>query len=140
MNKPIGQYDDCYQPFGAPQNEYLSISLLDLAIIMFNLQQAVLVDEVGFQDCDRTLTQLKEELLPKRVAIPFKSAESAIWASNMLNELKRWWTPIVEPQGQKENFDKFIIRVLRYATKDQCLVFDADYNQIKRRRRARKRR
>jgi hypothetical protein len=135
---PRNQYRDCYAPVEADRNEYISVSLLDLAIIMYNMQTAAQVDEVGFQDCNRTLVTLMEELLPKRVAIPLEKVESAVWASNMLNDLKRWKTLIKDPDGSSESFDKFIIRVLRYATKDQCLVFDKDYSLIKRRRRSRR--
>lgn len=138
MTVPRNQYRDCYSPFGSDRNEYMSISLLDLAVIMYNMQAAAQVDEVGFQDCDRTLVALMEELLPKRISIPIAKVESAVWASNMLNDLKKWKTLLKDPDGSDEGFDKFMIRVLRYATKDQCLIFDNDYNQIKRRRRSRK--
>ncbi len=135
---PRNQFKDCYSPFGVDKSTYLSVTLLDLAIIMFNLHRAATISEIGFQDCDRTLAKLTDELLPRRVSIPFSVIESAVWSSNMLNEIKKFWTPIKGPDGRDEDFDKFMIRVLRYATKEQCLVFDKDYNRIQRQPKPRK--
>ena len=101
------------------------ISLLDLATLLYHVHRGAQMDEVGFEDCERTLQQLTRELSPVRARIAPGSLESALWSCNLMDEVDEWWSPT------GESFESFVARLLRYATKEQRYEFDKFYNSLK---------
>lgn len=106
------------------------VNLIDLATLLANMHRgAQLKEEVGFEDCERTLVQLTKDLSPTRATIDQSSMESALWSSNLLNEIGEFWSPT------DETFEQFLNRMLRYAPRDpgQSFEFDKYYNLLRKR-------
>lgn len=103
----------------------LPVNLLDLAVILLHVHQGAAREDVGFEDCERTLSELTQELVLRRVLVDKSALESALWSCNLMDEVGEFW----QPSG--EGFDNFIRRLLRYARPDEKLEFDRIYNYIK---------
>lgn len=112
-------------------NGTIAVSLLDLSVILYNMHAAAIDPEVGFEDCERTLWKLTDELHRRSVTVTYGALESALWSSNMLNEKGSFFNPRRTKDGKTEEFDAFVARLLHYAKKDAILHFDANYNKIR---------
>jgi hypothetical protein len=106
----------------------LRVSFLDLAILLFHVHRGAQLEEVGFEDCDRTLKELTKELAPKRVLVNKSALESALWSANLMDEIGEFWSP------SGESFDAFVRRLLHYASPEERLEFDRMYNFIREKR------
>lgn len=82
-------------------------------------------DVVGFEDCERTLPELTEELSQARALVNKNAFESALWSCNLMDEAGEWWSP------RGESFDQFLARVLRYMSKEDKYTFNKTYNQLR---------
>lgn len=103
----------------------LRLSMLDLATLLYHVHRGAQLETVGFEDCERTLQQLTEELAPKKRLVSRGALESALWSANLMDEAGSFWSPI------GESFDRFVRRLLREATPDERLEFERFYNQIR---------
>lgn len=101
----------------------INLSALDLCTILYNLHVAASYEEIGFQDCYRTLDELTHKLAMRSVPVRTELLESALWASVMLDENGEFWSP------RGESFNKFIGRLFRRYGPE--LYYDQDYCQIK---------
>lgn len=98
------------------------LSLLDIAALLANLHEASRNPRVGFEDADQTLGELSGKLASRYVRINTKDLESALWASNLLDELGQFWHP------NDVSFDQFVNKF--------CLAgesFNREYNFFTRR-------
>lgn len=103
----------------------LRISLLDMATLLYHVHRGAQHSEVGFEDCERTLRELTEELAPKRTVVELSALESALWSANLMDEVGEFWSP------SGERFEKFVSRILQYASEDERLEFNRIYNFIR---------
>lgn len=99
----------------------ISVSILDVAILLYNLHRAAADPEVGFQDTDRSLERLTWELEQRRYPISPEILASALWSCNMMDEVGEFTS------FSDKSFEQFHKRVLRY---QPHLRFDVEYNQI----------
>lgn len=70
----------------------IPISTIDVAILIVNLHFASRDPQIGFEDADRTLGDLIRDLkryVPVRISV----LESALWASNLNSEKKKFFHP-----------------------------------------------
>lgn len=104
-----------------PANQ-IKVSALDIAIIIYHVYVGSKLEDVGFEDCDRTLHQLMKELAPKRYPVNIRTLESALWSANMMDEQSQFWSPT------GESFNDFHKRIL--SAFDQKLEFNEIYNRI----------
>jgi hypothetical protein len=116
-------------PTGLPLS--LRISLLDIATLLYHVHLGAQNKEtIGFEDANRSLKQLTDELAPTRIQVDLDLVESALWSANLCDEEGLFWSP------HDEDFESFIRRLLRFATQDSKLEFDRFYNHLKARRSA----
>lgn len=95
-----------------PAGTTVPVSLHDLAILLANLHRAVEDPLVGFEDADRTLTEMELQLrryVPVRVEV----IESALWAANLLSEKNSFFHP------RNFTFDEFMSKMLPGKTFDK---------------------
>ena len=112
---------------GAPKqqdlssNDYHTLRLLDLAILIANIYRGAQNPKVGFEDAKRTLTELVIELEGKKgVRIRRDVLESALWSCNLQEECGKFWHP------QDREFKDFLKDILK-----RRQSFDTQYNFIK---------
>ncbi len=103
----------------------VQVNILDLATLLFHVHKGALHPNVGFEDCERTLKKLTDELAPKRLSVPLDSIESALWSCNLLDEQQEWWSP------KNETFEEFYKRLLKFVDPGATLRFDRIYNTIR---------
>ncbi len=107
-----------------PPPDRLRLSVLDLAILLFHVHRGTEIEQVGFEDCERTLQQLTAALEPKRVFVPRECVESALWSANLMDEVGEFW----HPQGT--GFDKWVRKILAHSLSEMHLQFSRTYNRI----------
>lgn len=101
-----------------PGGKWRYIRLLDLAILLYNLQVAYDDPDIGFEDADETYQGMLKILNKWVLCNPIK-IESALWASNMVNDKEKF----VHPKGY--TFDEFVADMLRGRAD-----FDKFYNTV----------
>lgn len=84
------------QPFYIKKT--VAVSTIDLAILIANLHFASQDPQIGFEDADRTLTDLLKEM-KRFVPIRLGVLESALWASNLSHEKGKFFHPTDEAFG-----------------------------------------
>lgn len=106
-------------------NEYHSLRVIDAAALLINVYRGARSSKVGFEDAERTLAMLAQELGAKdTIRMKRDALESALWSCNMLFEQGKFWHP------KKISFDSFLGELLH---KNQD--FDKMYNFIKEKKR-----
>ena len=103
----------------------LKVALLDLAVLLYHLHLGAQKKEIGFEDCERTLRQVTDDLSPSSAVVDMRAIESALWSMNLLDEHKEFWSP------HGDTFDQFIRRLTRYTPEGQKIEFDRFYNRLK---------
>ncbi len=102
------------------------VELMDVMTILYHVHMGTQNPAVGFEDCDRTLAKLTEELATKPTTLVSLSAlESGLWSCNLMAEDLKFWSP------RGESFDSFVRRLLRRSGAFPPLTFDKVYNLIK---------
>ncbi|MCK5015595.1 MAG: hypothetical protein KAS32_00870 [Candidatus Peribacteraceae bacterium] len=91
------------------------ISLYHLMVLLQNVHVGASLNQVGFEDTDRTLEGLTRELAPM-IYISVPVIESALWSCNLLDEQGKFWHP------KDKTFEQFKIMIERNDT------FNKDYN------------
>jgi hypothetical protein len=61
-------------------------------ILMANAYKGSEQRKVGFEDADRTITMLANEI-NALVPVEQDALESALWSANLMNEQKKFWHP-----------------------------------------------
>lgn len=108
------------------QQPTFRIALIDLVTLLYNVHRGAQDEEqVGFEDCERTLQQLTKDLSPVRARVDRSALESGLWSCNLMDEVGEFWSP------KDESFDRFLNRVLRYASPQERLEFDKFFNLIR---------
>lgn len=100
-----------------------SISLIQASILLANLGYAIRNKNVGFEDADRTYSEMVEALAQGRgLSLKQDVLESALWACNMLDEREiknkclscghehKVTTEFFHPLGH--SFDSFVKRIM----------------------------
>jgi hypothetical protein len=65
----------------------MRITASDAVILMLNLLIANEKSQIGFEDANRTLSQVYTALADNKTAlVPISAVESALWAANLLDE------------------------------------------------------
>lgn len=89
------------------------VSLMDVAVLLYMVHKAAQNKVIGYEDANIPLNQLTE-ILNKKVGIPISILESALWSSNMMDEIGNFSHPFgltfdtwLEKMVGKGNFDKF---------------------------------
>lgn len=100
--------------------------MLDLVVLLANLHIAAQDDEIGYADATVPLRRLTYELQQNvnTFSITKDHLESCLWACNMLNEKRKFWTPWIRKNTM--TFPAFISRCIK---RDES--FDKFYNVIK---------
>lgn len=88
------------------------ISTLQATILLYHLVKGAEVKEVGFEDLDHTMGELRTGL-ERRIPIPRSVLESCLWSCNLMGEINQFWHPdkkkykdfIAEFAGPGEEFD-----------------------------------
>lgn len=96
-----------------------AITGLDAVVLLIHVLQGAKHPAVGFEDIDRTIMQLREQL-DCVINVPESVLESALWSANLMDEAEAFW----HPDGIK--FEEFI----SYLTRDKA-EFDRFYNMLK---------
>lgn len=94
----------------------------DIAPLFYNLARARYDPEVGFEDAVKTYPKLLASL-DFQVSFNIADIESALWASNMLHEQKKF----LHPEGL--TFKNYLIQLLQ----GSGYKFNSDYNTLERR-------
>lgn len=97
------------------------VSLYDVAVLFANLHKAIHDPLVGFEDADRTLTEM-ELALRRYVPMRIDVIESALWAANLLNEKGDFF----HPRGYA--FDEFLAKLLPDRSFDKVFNTVEDHN------------
>lgn len=71
----------------------LKLSLLDVVVLLYHVYRGSQVEEVGFEDCERTMEEIVKQLNRKTVYINKEVVESALWSTNLMNEIGKFWEP-----------------------------------------------
>ncbi len=103
----------------------VSVNMLDLVSLLYHVHKGATHPRVGFEDCERTLKKLTEELSPRRIQVPLAAIESALWSCNLMDEQQEWWSP------QSETFERFSTRLLDEADSETKFRFNRIYNTIR---------
>jgi hypothetical protein len=111
-----------------PNKQKIQIRPLDLAILIQNILKGADHSEVGFEDPNHTVQSFVKQINEQVVNVDLRDLESALWSSNLLNEIGEWQHPF------GKNFEKWL--------KDDILGpelrFDSFYNTIEFRKERRK--
>ena len=70
----------------------VKIKLYELAVLLYNMNQAANDSDVGFADANKTVEMISREL-NKTLDLPATSIESLAWAANMMMEKKKFTHP-----------------------------------------------
>jgi hypothetical protein len=112
------------------------LTMMDIMVLLVNLHLAAQDEDISHGDPDKSLrdltkhltkkrkNQFEKEAAPRRFPVDQDILESALWACNMMNEKKKFWSPYQRKESVK--FNEYLKTVLK---EDQ--VFDLDYNYIK---------
>lgn len=95
----------------------IKVSILNLAVLLYNIHKGAAHDKVGFVDADNTLNSLTRSL-EGQISVPTTDLESALWSCNLMCENEEFWHP------RDETFNQFVKSVLK------GLRFDKKYNII----------
>lgn len=98
--------------------QWRSVSLLQIAVLLYHVHRGAQDDQVGFEDAQESLNSLTLKL-NKTVMCDPALLESALWSANLMDEQGKWW----HPQGT--TFDEFCVRLLGHKAK-----FNRTYNVI----------
>lgn len=107
----------------AESNELYGINHLQLIVLFANVLLAKEDKDIGYQDIDTPLKELKHRLETSGSQIRHRELEAALWACVMMAEKEQFW----HPEG--ESFKTFIFKLFnaRYVDKH----FHEIYCQIK---------
>lgn len=100
----------------------IKVKLLDLMIMLYNVHNAAIQKNIGFEDADHTINTLAYALGGK-LQVQLDDVESALWSCNLLDEQKKFWHPM------DLSFDKFVEGII--GTKVQ---FNKKYNFVESKR------
>lgn len=65
----------------------MNIRLSDAVVLLTNVLIAEQKSQIGFEDANRTISELFNELVgTKMVNVPVSAVESALWSANLLDE------------------------------------------------------
>lgn len=93
----------------------VTLTLMDLLILLGNLHRGNEDKNVGFEDTDRTVWELTHTL-NRKLSLPMGVVESALWSCTMNFEKNKFWHPGGTP------FKSWLARLLKHS--------DMDYDQI----------
>lgn len=79
----------------------IALKLSDISTLLYNLAKASKDKDIGFEDSDRSYTQLKVQL-SRIVDVPIELVESALWASTLLDESGKFEHP------EDKNYERFL--------------------------------
>lgn len=85
--------------------KWRSVSLFNLAILLYHVHRGAEEESVGFEDAQETLDTLTRKL-SKTVFVEPAVLESALWSANLMEEAGEWW----HPRGL--TFDEWVREVL----------------------------
>lgn len=97
------------------------LSLMQAAILIFNMARAVRNPNVGWEDQFNGITEVKAYMRRGKIEIKTGLIESLLWACNLLNERKEF----IHPEG-----GDFITFANSFAKRGE--VFDRLYNVFER--------
>ena len=78
------------------KDKWPEVTLLDIAVLLFNVHKAAANKRIGFEDANRTIEDITV-FLNKKTRIDPDALESALWSSNLLDERKAFWHPFKKP-------------------------------------------
>jgi len=88
------------------------LSVMDVAVLLVNMMQAAEEDDIGFEDCKRTLNEVAR-YWSKPTYWERASLESSLWSCNLRSEKGRFWHPYkltfdqwMNKLGLKKEFNK----------------------------------
>jgi hypothetical protein len=87
-------------------NTNYQISMYQASVLLVNLLGAIKDSSVGFDDADLGNDYITDVLSRASLSIPRYMLESIMFASNLMNEDKKFWHP------RNRNFDTFVTDVL----------------------------
>ncbi len=99
---------------------FISMKGMDVAVLLYHLQQAANNPEIGHQDFEHSLASLMKDLKQRLFKIRLDKVESALYAANLMDEAGKFW----HPAGK--SFDVYIRDILIGAKK--TWVYDRFYN------------
>jgi hypothetical protein len=106
------------------EQERHRISLLDAVVLLYHVHRGTQMQEVGFEDSERTLEQLTRHLSQFKFTITDTALESALWSCNLLDEQGEFWTP------QGLSFDDWLAELID----KNGFAFDKFYNTVQKKK------
>jgi len=97
------------------------ISVLQAVVLLYHVTKGANHPKVGFEDADRTLTEMIRALNRTSIKVNRSVLESALWSCNLMDENDEFWHPTNKP------FRRFVTNLLW----DYRSEFDEFYNFIK---------
>ena len=105
--------------------EAINLSLLELATLLYNVHRGVETAEVGYEDHEKPLAWLVEQLSKKRQLVSTDALERALWSCVQLEEHAPLTGGFWSPKG--EGVDDFVKRMLEGAHVNTVMKFDKEY-------------
>lgn len=93
------------------------IPIPEAAVLLYNVYRGSDHPQVGYEESRMTMVKMSEYFSNRGMLIPKEIVESALWSSNLLDEVGEFWHP------QKISFEAFVQRINKKQDFDRRLNF-----------------